>query len=507
MAHMMARLALVTSLLFAGLGMVGCEELPGTTGQVLERTGTGETGDLVFSIQRGLSTQATLAEIDRLILTATATGMLPQRLIITREMLLGEASVFTLGNLKAGKVNLVLVAWDGAFKEIGSTKQTVEILNGGQTRVAMGLQLNNTVIYSEAGGLDLELSLLDGRVITQTPKPGSKPAATPSPSPVPGIEDTEVKFVDGAPTVGVISLPRDSRAAFTWSNYGSRKLYAFRRTTEPSLYRFVAAGEVTLSSSGPAYFAFAQEPDPRYVPGYFLSFSATLTRTDLGAIVGKVVFETDPPADTDVKFAGGVPEAGVIQVPRDGRGNFHWSSANSRTMQVFRRTVEPSNYSYVRVGDITLSLATPGHFLFQADDDPRYLPGYYLSYSTTVGRQDAGGIVAKVVFEGTPPPDSQISFATGRPDADAYTLPRDTRVSLPWTGKYARTLYVYRRTPEETNFTYKLAGTVILNANSPANYLFLADVDPLLGPAYYLSFASNLTRNDAAALLATVTLE
>ncbi len=151
------------------------------------------TGAIEVVLVDGYSTQATAADVTQIKVTVVPNGKPP----VSKTVAKGQNAV--IDGLPAGKAALTIDAMDAAGNLLGTvSKGDVDVVAGQTTSVKLSLKLNPTIILPTTGGLGVEVTLIDGDIITSTPTPG--PTATPTVAPTPTPAPTATPTPTPTPT-------------------------------------------------------------------------------------------------------------------------------------------------------------------------------------------------------------------------------------------------------------------------------------------------------------------
>ncbi len=151
-------------------GTVG-DPLAGTPARV---TGTGAVEVIVND---GFKTQATAADVASIKLTVTPAGAT----LMSKTVAKGASAI--IDGIPAGKASIAIDALDSSGNILGTaSKADVDITAGQTTKVNLSIKLNPTVATPTKGGLAVDVTLIDGDVVT-SPTPTPAPTATPTPAP------------------------------------------------------------------------------------------------------------------------------------------------------------------------------------------------------------------------------------------------------------------------------------------------------------------------------------
>ncbi|MBM3269312.1 MAG: hypothetical protein FJZ01_16850 [Candidatus Sericytochromatia bacterium] len=152
------------------------------------------TGAIEVIVNDGFKTQATAADVASLKLMVVPASGAP----VSRTFAKGATA--TVDSIPAGKAGITIDALGATGALLGTaSKADIDVVAGQTTKVTLSIKLNPTVVSPTTGNLGVDVTLVDGDVITiPTPTPG--PTATPTPTPAPTATPTPAPggtFVDG----------------------------------------------------------------------------------------------------------------------------------------------------------------------------------------------------------------------------------------------------------------------------------------------------------------------
>lgn len=267
------------------------------------------TGAIEVILVDGYSTQATAADVANIKVTVVPNGGSP----VSKTVAKGQNAV--IDGLPAGKAAITIDALDGSNNLLGTvSKPDVDVVAGQTTSVKLSLKLNPTIVLPKTGGLAVEVTLIDGDIITASPTPGPTATPTTAPTPTPAPTATPTPTPTAPPTSGALSDGFEAgfgkwTASFEKASYSSA-------ATATSNWNVAAGAAKTGSYGATAGNGSGQVNEPGT---YFMTLSGTVNTGTM----------TTPKLDFDFsKFTSRYYfKSGAFKVETSGDNGATWTQA------------------------------------------------------------------------------------------------------------------------------------------------------------------------------------
>lgn len=184
--------ALISLSLASGIFVIAGCDVPLNLDAGKNRILSPGTGAIQVRIQGDFSklrsTQATITDVDRLVIDVLANDNSTASQTINKNDLANGQTGRTIEGLPPGETLVAATAYDVSNKSIGAATASVEIVIGQVKPVDLTVQLEPTYVYASPTptpptGIQTNVTIVDGPVIVITPTP--TPTPTPEPTPTP----------------------------------------------------------------------------------------------------------------------------------------------------------------------------------------------------------------------------------------------------------------------------------------------------------------------------------